>query len=246
MESLETLMDRFCKTGLDGFQNNEILELLLSYTMPLDEARDTAQELLKKFKGLKGVLDASMDDFDASGRMDKKTAVLLKLTKELLGVYLKERISKNDVFRSRKDVLDFLKVTLSGERLEKFLAIYLNIGNEFLGIELLYEGTFERIEVHPRKVIEMAFKYNARSVIFVHHHPGGYALPTQADMRLTRVLKDAASAVDIKVYDHLITGGNGEYLSAKEQGWLDAAADRRFEPRRALNLPARQGLFSRP
>ena len=57
---------------------------------------------------------------------------------------------------SPKEVVDFLTVKLSGERVEKFLALFLSSKNEVLAIETINEGTINQTAVYPRKVIEHA------------------------------------------------------------------------------------------
>jgi DNA repair protein RadC len=58
-------------------------------------------------------------------------------------------------------------------------------------------------------------------LVFVHNHPGGSAEPSDADRRLTDALVQAAKAVGITVYDHVVIGKDG-YSSFRQQGWLNA------------------------
>ena len=149
----------------------------------------------------------------------ENTAVLLKLMKDMAGEYLKERMKGKDVIACPEDVLDYLNLTLSGEKVEKFMAIYLNPKNEILGVEILHEGTINQTVVYPRKAIELAFRHNASSVIFVHNHPSGDATPSNVDRQLAKVLDRAALAVDLLVHDHLIVGRDSHF-SARESGWF--------------------------
>lgn len=218
-EHRKSLKERFKKGSLEGFNNYEILELLLTYAVPKRDVKPLAKSMLKRFRGIRGVFDASAEELKTVEGMGDNAAVLIKLVKEITGVYLKERMMGSDVMRCTKDVLDYLNMTLSGERVEKFLAIYLNARNEVLSVETLHEGTINQTAVYPRKAIEKAFKHNARSVIFVHNHPSGDATPSNVDRQLTRVLDRAALAVDLLVHDHLIIGKN-KHFSARENGWI--------------------------
>ena len=215
----ERLRERFKKGSFDGFYCHEILELVLSNALPSQDFRILARRLLDKFNGLRGVFDATPDELAGVDGVGEGAALLIKLFKETAGAYLKDRMMGKDVIKNPKDVLDYLNLTLSGERVEKFLAIYLNAKNEVLAIEILHEGTINQTVVYPRKAIEKAFKHNAQSVIFVHNHPSGDATPSNIDRELTAVLGRAAMAVDIVVHDHLIIGRN-KHFSAKENGWM--------------------------
>jgi DNA repair protein RadC len=213
------LRERFIKSGLEGFHDYEAVELLLTYAIPRRDVKPLAKILIQRFKGLRGVFDATLEELSTVKGVGENAAVLIKLLKEAAGAYLKEGVMKKDVVRSAKDVVDYLNLTLSGEKVEKFLALYLNSKNEILGVETLHEGSIDRTFVYPRKAIENAFKHNARSVIFVHNHPSGDPTPSEVDRKLTKELEAAASALDIIVHDHIIIGEK-THFSGKERGWL--------------------------
>lgn len=218
-EHRKRLMARFRKTALDGFYNYEVLELFLTYAVAKKDVKALSKRLLDRFKGLRGVFDASLEELRDVEGVTENAALLIKLVKDVCGVYLKERMMGKDIIRCPKEALDFLNIMLSGERIEKFLAIYLNARNEVVSVETLHEGTINQTAVYPRKAIEQAFKYAASAVIFVHNHPSGDANPSNVDLQLTKVLDRAALAVDLIVHDHLIIGRNNHF-SARENGWI--------------------------
>ncbi|MEY9376011.1 DNA repair protein RadC [Rhizobium leguminosarum] len=43
----------------------------------------------------------------------------------------------------------------------------------------------------------------------VHNHPSGDPTPSRADIDMTKVIIDAAKALDITVHDHVIIGRDG-------------------------------------
>lgn len=216
-EHKKDLRERFKKSALEGFQSHEALEMVLSYAIPNRDVKGLAKTIIQRFKGLRGVMDATHEELRSAG-LNENAAVLIRLVKDTAGVYLKERMQGKDVIRSSKDVLNYLNLTLSGERVEKFLAVYLNARNEVLAVETLHEGTINQTAVYPRKAIELAFKHNARGVIFVHNHPSGDPTPSAVDRQLAVVLDRAALAVDLLVHDHIIIG-KSRHFSARESGW---------------------------
>ncbi len=216
------LKERFLKSSLDGFHDYEVVELLLTYAIPRRDVKPLAKGLVTRFKGLKGLFEASGEELAGLSGVGDNTAVLISVVKEVAAAYLKEQAERNKPIRSPEDVIEFLGFALCEETSEKFFSIYLNSKNEVLGFETLFDGPLKYGSLSPRKVIETAFKYNARSMIFVHSLPDGKANPTNTERNLTEELQHAASAVDILVHDHIIAGKD-THLSAREIGWLKGA-----------------------
>lgn len=50
---------RFLRTGAEGFDDHQLLELLLFYAIPRCDTNETAHRLLKRFGSLQGVLYAA-------------------------------------------------------------------------------------------------------------------------------------------------------------------------------------------
>lgn len=207
------------KAGKGGLKPAEALEALLSYAVSSKDVQGASHGLMKRFKGLRGVLDASHEELCASGWLDDSGALIVKFAKEAASLYLKERMMGVDAVAHKKCVLDYLTLTLSGERIEKFIAIYLNSKNEVLSVDLLHEGTINQTVVYPRKAIEKAFGHKASGVIFVHNHPSGDSTPSGMDRQLARTLDQAAASVDLAVIDHVVIGKNSHF-SARENGWM--------------------------
>jgi len=126
-------------------------------------------------------------------------------------------VDVSEAIRSPGDVVEYLRRNNGGGSAEKFIGVYLNARNEVISVETLHEGNLSGAAIPSRTAIEPAFRCNARSVIFVHEKPLG-PTPMAADLRVSRGLERAASAVDILVHDHIIIG-RSTYFSAKENGW---------------------------
>lgn len=202
----------------EGVRGIEVLELLLSFVTHSKKAGALARRLNDEFGGLRGLLDAPAEELEKIDGLDGRAISLIRLMKPLAGSYLKEKIADRNIIRDHRDVINYLKLTLSGERIEKFLGLYLNSRNELMAVEILHEGTLTHAVIYPRKVIELALRHNASSIIFVHNHPSGDPAPSRADYQLMRSLERATSAVDLTVHDHIIIGRNSHF-SARANGW---------------------------
>lgn len=101
---------------------------------------------------------------------------------------------------------------------EVFGALWLNNRHQVIEFEELFKGTIDGAAVYPREVVKAALGYNAAAVIFTHNHPSGNPEPSQADITLTRRLKEALGLVDVRVLDHVIVGPGLDMISLAERG----------------------------
>ncbi len=215
----QRLRERFGKAGADGMHDYELLELLLTYSIPRRDVKPVAKKLIEKFGGLSGVLDAGQKELEAVKGLGAMSASLIRLVKELYCTYLSEDILRGDVLSSPESVLNFVRVKLAGLTNEAFMVIYMNVKNEVIEHSVLYEGTVDNVAVYPRRVIESALSHHASGIILVHNHPSGNTMPSGEDRVLTQEIAEAANTLDIRVLDHLIVGKEG-YFSFMENGLL--------------------------
>ncbi len=102
---------------------------------------------------------------------------------------------------------------------ECFYALFLNRANKVLGYFLVSVGGISGTVVDPRCVYQAALKASATGILLAHNHPSGNPQPSDADLELTRKLKDAGKILEITVLDHLILMPEG-YTSFADEGML--------------------------
>jgi DNA repair protein RadC len=214
------LREKFIKSGLKGFHDYEIIELLLSLGTPRRDCKQQAKEALKRFKTLRGVLEASPEELRQIDGIGSHSAFGIKLIQEVAREFLKERIIDKPVYRSAQEIFDYLYHSMRDLKKEVFKVIYLNSQNQIIETEDLFEGTLNSSSISPREVIESAIKNNAAALIFVHNHPSGNPEPSKSDKEITRDLVYAGSIMQMRVLDHVIIGDN-RYFSLASQGLIE-------------------------
>ena len=115
------------------------------------------------------------------------------------------------------DLLHFVDA-LKDSDIEKMIILYMNAQNELIGINIT-PGTINQAAVFPREVIKHALLFSACSLILVHNHPSGNIRPSEADIRLTKIIAEAAKLMGILVHDHLIIAERG-HCSFREEGMM--------------------------
>ena len=203
----------------ESLADYELMELLLTYTIPRRDVKELAKELILKYGSISGVLLASGEDLLETKGISENSLVMFKLVKCFAAKLFSEEIKEKDLFLSPLEVLDFAKAKLIGCKDEVFLIIFVNAKNRMESYEIINEGTVDHVVIYPRKVIRRALKYNATGLIVVHNHPSGECDPSGADIRLTESLKNAADTMEIKLLDHMIVAGD-DYFSFLEESLL--------------------------
>lgn len=205
------LRQRFGTGHLTGLQDYEALELLLTFSLPRIDTKPIARTLLKRFGGLVGVFGASEHELQEVAGVGPRTATLLTLLREVSSACLRDGLAKRSVLNNPGDVADYARMALAGRSTEACLLLFLDAKNHIIGEELVAEGTVDRATVLPRRVIELALSRKAAGFILIHNHPSGTADPSAEDDRLTRKVKAAAAAVELRFVDHLIVASGGNY-----------------------------------
>ncbi len=211
----QRIKDKYEKSGINGWLDYEILELVLSYAIPRKDTKTIAKELLSRFKTINGVLDSDRKELKNITGVSGHTALFLSLLKDITILYLENRLHNKDLLSSPQVVYNFLKASLKGAVNEEFKVLYLNNKNQLISIETLNTGTVNQSAIYPRKVVERALYNHAVSVIISHNHPAGTLEPSKEDCAVTKAIKDALKTVDIALLDHIIIGNN-DYFSFRK------------------------------
>ena len=214
------LREKFMKSGLAGFHDYEIVELLLTLGSPRKDTKRQAKEAIRRFKTLRGVLAASPEELRQIEGVGPQSVCCISLVHEVAREFLKEKILDKPVYKSSQEIFDYLYHSMRDLKKEVFRVIYLNGQHQILDTVDLFQGTVSGSSVPPREVMESAIKHNAVSLIFVHNHPSGNPEPSSSDREVTRQLVYAGQVMQIKVLDHVIIGEN-KYFSFAGEGLIE-------------------------
>lgn len=213
------LKNRFLEEGLDGFEDHQILELLLFYAIPRRDTNEIAHSLLTKYGSLSGVLEADPKDLALTPGLGENSAVLLALIPSLARIYLKDRWGIKPTLDSTAKAGEYILTLCAGRSYEVFYVICLDTQNNVIYPALVHEGTIDQASVYPRIIVETALRHKAYSVILAHNHPGGTPVPSPQDIEVTKKIRVALESISISVFDHIIAAGH-EYISCAEKGLL--------------------------
>lgn len=199
----------------------ELLELLLTIAIPRRDVKPLAKELIRKFGSFAEVVNAPLEELMLVKGVKENTAAVLRIVRECSVRSSWQSLKGMDapVISDFDAMVDYCRSAMAYQTVEEFRIIFLNSKLYVIGEEIQQRGTVDQVAIHPREVIKSAMMHGASAMILVHNHPSGIVTPSKADMEITKRIKEAAEAVSIRLFDHLIISKSSVY-SFHNQGFV--------------------------
>lgn len=130
---------------------------------------------------------------------------------------LTNRVQRGDVMANPTVVREYFILRHANLEREHFDVLFLDNNHRIIKCETVALGTTNQATVYPREIVKRSLELNASAVLLGHNHPSGAPKPSAADISLTKTLQQALALVDVRVLDHIVTGG-GSATSMAEHG----------------------------
>lgn len=200
------LRKRFLIDNGESMPDYEMLELLLTMSIPRRDVKPLAKKLISEFGDLSGVVNAPLEKLLKFTRISENTATLIKIVKvcglRSAGEKLGSR--ESNTFENWADFISYCRQKLAYERNEECIAFYFDAAGKFLYEDKLENGTINRTRVDARKIIQDVIYYNATSVILVHNYPSGDYKPSKEDIHMVEEIYYTLYKMNVILEDYLI------------------------------------------
>lgn len=218
----ERLRKRYIKSGLEGFNDYEVLELLLTYSIARKDVKPIAKKLIEKFGTIDEIAKSDTKSLLEVDGIGEGSAVFLKLIGDIALTLYREKIEDKDILtiKSKNSLLSYLRGEIGYSPREEFKILFLDTSNKLIASETLFSGTIDKSAIYPREIVERVIKNRAKSVIFAHNHPSGSISPSKKDIELTQYMYDSLKLLEIRLLDHIIVTKNS-YFSFLEEGLIE-------------------------
>lgn len=202
--------------GKSSLSDAELIAILLRTGVKGNSALDIARKIMKSVNG----------DLNALGRLTvndlKKLEKGIGETKAITLVAALELGRRRQATEARQlpmfkrsiDIFNYIYPELADLPHEEFYVIYTNKANKVLGHQRLSSGGLTGTVVDIKMVLKMGIELLASGVIAAHNHPSGNLKPSQADIDITKRLKEGCRVMEINLLDHIIIGDKNYYSFA--------------------------------
>ena len=211
--------EKMMARGANALTDVELLAILLRTGTSTRNVVDVARELLRAADDRLGSVAAmSLDRLQQVEGIGPSKAVAVAAAFEL-GRRLALEVGMENVPRmdSPAKVYRVMLPLLRDLDHEECWVLFLNKSNGLISKERMTSGGQDFTVMDKRVVVRRAIEKKAVSIILVHNHPSGNAMPSVEDINQTRDLGRALSACGLQLLDHVIVAGASYYSFSDEQ-----------------------------
>lgn len=221
MAGTERPQERLQRLGAGALSDAELLAMLLRSGSATCDVLTLSNLLIRRAGSLQALLTWSARDFEAVHGIGRVKALQLLAVMEIARRVLAQDIQAPPLLDTPDKVHAYLHPLLAGVQVERFYVLCLNRKNRLIRAEAVTSGTANASLVHPREVFRLVIREGSSAAICAHNHPSGDPAPSQADIQVTRQLRDAAKTLHIDLLDHVVIGQRGR--DPLGQGWYSFA-----------------------
>jgi DNA repair protein RadC len=217
LPSDERPRERLKAYGPSTLSTSELLAILLSTGFTGKSVTAVAQDMLRDFGGLSGLLRADYTDLKRIKGLGDAKATTIKAAMELG----RRLAAQGDIDRpkigSPEDIFQIVGLDMMSLDQEQLRVVLVDTKHQVITTRIVYQGSANQASVRIAELFREAVRHNAVGVILVHNHPSGDPAPSSADVALTAEVIEAGKLLDIEVLDHVVIG-YGQYVSMKRLG----------------------------
>ena len=203
--------------GIQSLSNAELIAVMIGSGRRDGSAVDLAREILYSAdNNLDKLGRYNVNDLKKIKGIGEAKAVSILAALELGRRRKMSGTNETDRVTGSRDVFNLMHPVLADIVYEEFWILLLNRSNKVVDKRKMSQGGISGTVTDIRIILKHAIDCLASSLILCHNHPSGNEKPSEADIGITRKLKDAAGIMDISLLDHVIIAGHKYFSFADE------------------------------
>jgi DNA repair protein RadC len=206
--------------GRASLSNAELIAILLGSGTASQSAVDVAKALLRHVNNdLNRLGQLSVPDFVKVKGIGPAKAVTIVSALEIGRRRKETEAQEHPNITNSADAFNILRANMEDIPHEEFWILLLNRANRIIKKQQISQGGVAGTVADPKIIFKIAIEELASGIILAHNHPSGNLIASQADIELTKKLKESGRMLEIQVLDHLIIGGK-KYFSFADEGLM--------------------------
>lgn len=209
--------EKFLIKGKSSLSDSELLAILIGSGSRNESAVQLCQRILASSQNNLNLLGKlSIQQLMNFKGIGEAKAISIAAALELGRRRREEEVVKLKKITSSKAVFDIMQPLIGELPQEEFWVLFLNNSNKVIYKTQISKGGITGTVVDVRIVFKIALEHNATSIILSHNHPSGKLQASEADIQITKKIKEAGKNLDIQVLDHVIITEKSYYSFVDE------------------------------
>ena len=201
--------------GRQSLTNAELLAILIGSGNAKETAVELSQRILLHYRNNLDVLGRlTIDDLLKFNGIGPAKAITIIAALELGRRRNLAEAEQKVQIKSTSDIYDVMYPLIADLPNEASWALHLHNATRTIDKERISIGGIGGTVVDVKIILKSALQKLASAMILVHNHPSGNLTPSDADLSITKKLRDAATYLEIMVLDHVIIGDKNYYSFA--------------------------------
>ena len=213
--------EKLLNKGRQSLTDAELIAVLIGSGNKEETAVELSKRILKEAGGnnLNDIAKLTVNDLMKFKGIGEAKAIAITAALELGRRRKESETTKRQKIVLSSDAYEFIKPIFLDLPHEEFWTLLLNRSNYVIKKELISRGGVAGTVVDAKIIFKSAIENLANAIILCHNHPSGNVKPSDADIKLTRSLKDAGKLLEIQVLDHVIVTDT-DYYSFADNGMM--------------------------
>lgn len=209
--------EKLLEKGSHVLTDAELIAIIIGSGSRTETAVELSQKILKENNNcLVELSRMSIDELIRFNGIGEAKAISIVAALELGRRRRQSEGLKKEKVTCSKDVVEIFQPVLGDNVKEEFWILLLNRANKIISKKRISEGGVAGTVADSKIIFKEAVDKLASSIVLCHNHPSGNVKPSDADIKLTRRLKEAGQIFEIPVLDHIIITHNSFYSFADE------------------------------
>lgn len=201
---MKSIRDKIALRGVGELSDAELLAVVI-------EDETLAEKIISECGSLSGIVRTELPRLRMVEGLGLRRAEKIVASAEL-GRRLAAAEAQNvDSIATSDDIVRIFRPIVEGLSHEECWVLFLTNSNRIIERQRVSQGGVQATIVDNRLIVKRALELLSTQIVLVHNHPSGAAEPSDADIALTRKVREAAALFDIRLLDHIIIAGSGSY-----------------------------------
>lgn len=207
----QRLRFRVHTADIDHMEDYQILEYLLTYSIPRKDTNELAHNLINEFGNLNNVLNADMQYLLKVKGVGENTASFLTSLPKIFKKYTMFNNLNTHIINTPAGAIDYCKNILQFLSYEELYAVFIDASSYVMKCVKISAGTKYSTNANLRKITEIALQLNARGILLSHNHPSNNPQPSTDDDKFTESITRAMNHIGVQLLDHIIVTADSYY-----------------------------------